>query len=401
MKIIHTADWHLGASFGPKTRTRESRELLKWLCKSIHEQNIAAVIIAGDIFDTKFPPNEASELYYTFLCEACRAGAREVIVTAGNHDSPRYMEAPRELLGHMHIHVFGSLRPNPAEATIPLSDAEGTVQAVVCAVPFPHERDLRDNTPFGEKNTERADALCQALLKHYHALYEYASLTYPGVPVIATAHLSAYDCKGGVGKIIEAGTFPPLCMDDFPPFAYVALGHLHSPQSLPAHPNMRYSGSLMRMNFELDTPPREITILDTEHMDAPQSLPLPVFQRLESITGDMEAINKRIQELKQCGESVWLKVENTGPFQNNLSGELATLCAGSEVSVILSTNRSPNPAILHRANPETDLRRMEPENVFRGILEQSADDEETRAKLLEAFRFAVGKLNEEGGEAQP
>ena len=98
MKILHTADLHLGCSLAAEKRFDEFDALLAHLCAVIKSENIEAVIIAGDVFDTHIPPNRAAEQYYRFLIEAGRAGAREIIITGGNHDSSAYLEAPKEVL---------------------------------------------------------------------------------------------------------------------------------------------------------------------------------------------------------------------------------------------------------------------------------------------------------------
>ena len=78
MKILHTSDWHLGASLGPEKRTREFKAVLAWLVQILAEQKIEAVIIAGDIFDSGIPPNSAAELFFQFLSDARAAGVRTV-----------------------------------------------------------------------------------------------------------------------------------------------------------------------------------------------------------------------------------------------------------------------------------------------------------------------------------
>ena len=101
MKVLHTADWHLGVSLNAEKRFDEYDALLAHICSIIREENIEALIIAGDVFDSHMPSNRAAEQYYRFLLQAGKAGAREIIVTGGNHDSAAYLEAPQDILKHL------------------------------------------------------------------------------------------------------------------------------------------------------------------------------------------------------------------------------------------------------------------------------------------------------------
>ena len=90
MKILHTADWHLGVALKAEKCFDEFDALLDHICEIIKDENIEAVIIAGDVFDSHLPSNRAAEQYYRFLLQAGKAGARDIIVTGGNHDSASY-----------------------------------------------------------------------------------------------------------------------------------------------------------------------------------------------------------------------------------------------------------------------------------------------------------------------
>ena len=129
MKILHTADWHLGASFGPERRIGEFDRALDWLAETIRKEKIEALLIAGDVFDTGVPPNSAVEQYYRFLLKARDAGVRKAIVTAGNHDSASFLDAPKALLEQLDIFVAGKADPEYDSLIIPLTEADGTPAA--------------------------------------------------------------------------------------------------------------------------------------------------------------------------------------------------------------------------------------------------------------------------------
>ena len=95
MKILHTSDWHLGRTLYGRKRYEEFEAFLAWLTETIREREIDALLVAGDVFDTSTPSNRAQELYYRFLCRVVASHCRHVVVIAGNHDSPSFLNAPR------------------------------------------------------------------------------------------------------------------------------------------------------------------------------------------------------------------------------------------------------------------------------------------------------------------
>jgi exonuclease SbcD len=113
MKILHTSDWHIGRSLYGRKRYDEFSAFLDWLAEFIQTENIDALLVAGDIFDTSMPSNRAQELYYRFLCKVSASCCRHIVVIAGNHDSPSFLNAPKELLRALNVHVVGSITQNP------------------------------------------------------------------------------------------------------------------------------------------------------------------------------------------------------------------------------------------------------------------------------------------------
>ena len=112
MKILHTSDWHIGRSLYGRKRYDEFSAFLDWLAEFIQTESVDALLIAGDIFDTSTPSNRAQELYYRFLCKVSASCCRHIVVIAGNHDSPSFLNAPKELLRALNVHVVGSITDN-------------------------------------------------------------------------------------------------------------------------------------------------------------------------------------------------------------------------------------------------------------------------------------------------
>ena len=134
MKILHTSDWHLGRSLYGRKRYEEFSAFLNWLAQTIEDEDVDVLLVAGDVFDTSTPSNRAQELYYRFLCRVSRSCCRHVVVIAGNHDSPSFLNAPKELLRILNVHVVGSMTEALDDEVIALCK-DNKPEAIICAVP--------------------------------------------------------------------------------------------------------------------------------------------------------------------------------------------------------------------------------------------------------------------------
>ena len=130
MKILHTSDWHIGRLLYGQKRYNEFACFLDWLSILLEEQAIDALIVSGDIFDTTTPSNKAQQLYYRFLCKVAASKCDHVVIIAGNHDSPTFLNAPKELLLALNVHVVGSITQQTLEEeVIVLKDSSGSAKA--------------------------------------------------------------------------------------------------------------------------------------------------------------------------------------------------------------------------------------------------------------------------------
>ncbi len=143
MKLLHASDWHLGRALYNRKRYDEIEAFLAWLAGIIERENVDVVLIAGDVFDNSTPSNYAQELYCRFLCRVAGSASRQVVVIAGNHDSPSFLNAPKELLKFLNIHVVGYAAGDPADEVLVLSGTDGQPGLMVCAVPYLRNRDIK------------------------------------------------------------------------------------------------------------------------------------------------------------------------------------------------------------------------------------------------------------------
>ncbi len=374
MKILHTADWHLGAGLGTEKRYGEFEQALSFLLSVIKEKEVSCIVIAGDIFDVPQPPNRAVEMYYRFLTDCADAGVEDVIVIAGNHDSAAFLEAPALLLRRLRVHVFGTLRPTFPEHLVKLKDA------VIGAVPFLHARDIRGYS--GRTYLEHKKALRDGTLAVLHAVAETAKAEYPELPLLITAHLWA-ETKTKAEALEEIGNLDPVPVEELPESAdCFLLGHIHG--SYAVCPKVRYSGSLLKMNFGASG--TELTILDTADLAHPEIVPVPQFCDLLEIQGTMEEITEKLEALPAA--PCLLKVTNTGPFRTTLRNEILERIKEKEsVRLVSCHNTEPNPAAVRRGAATEKLSELTPETVFLRLIE----DEEIQEKevLLSLFREAV------------
>lgn len=298
MRVLHTADWHLGQHFlTGQERTTEQRAFLDWLLRTVEEQAVDALVIAGDIFDTQTPSYTAQELYYTFLVRMQHTGCRDVVVVGGNHDSPTMLNASRQLLRQLRIHVVGGVPASPDEQILSLAGPTGRPGLVVCAVPFLRDRDIRLAVA-GETPDERQARIRQSIAEHYAALATHEAvrrLREQDVPVLATGHLYAAggEAREGAERDVHIGGLGLVGAEHFPAaFDYVALGHLHRPQVVGGRAHIRYSGSPVPLSFTEADDRQQVLLLEFGGAGAPviTAVPVPVARRLQRFQGSLEAV---------------------------------------------------------------------------------------------------------------
>nr|MCU0347519.1 exonuclease subunit SbcD [Saprospiraceae bacterium] len=252
MKILHTSDWHLGQKFISRDREEEHRLALDWLVQTIEKEQVDLLLVAGDVFDIGSPPNYARALYFNFLKKVVRTKCRHIVITGGNHDSPQMLEAPRELLQLLDVHVVGAASEQVGDEIIVLKNEQGEPEAVVAAVPFLRDQDLR-RAASSDGGQERIERIKEGILAHYVAVGEavvtdFAKLK---IPKIAMAHLCVTGAEASDKQDnIYLGNVENIRADQFPSvFGYVALGHIHRPQKIGGLKQVRYSGSLIPLSF--------------------------------------------------------------------------------------------------------------------------------------------------------
>lgn len=287
MKILHTADWHIGQTFYAYDRTFEQEAFLNWLVKTLKQEAVDVLLVSGDIFDTANPSAASQKLFYRFLknAEKCCPDL-QMIITAGNHDSAARLESPKPLLESSNIHIVGLVSKDNAgnidydKLCIPLKGTFGKTEAWCLAIPFLRLGDYPMLS--GAENTYVA-----GVSELYQEAFAFASQrAEEGQPILAMGHLHAQNVSvsdmdqqerlimGGV-EGIPLAAFPQG-------LTYVALGHIHKAQRVGGKENIRYSGSPIPMSFSERHYKHQVFLFDMEvgavkhlkSIEIPVSIPL-------------------------------------------------------------------------------------------------------------------------------
>ncbi len=334
MKILHTADWHLGKKLEHNERTEEHQHFLNWLIEKLASECIDVLIIAGDVFDSGNPPNTAFEQYYRFLRQVKNTCCREVIIVGGNHDSISTLNAPKELLKYFNVHIVGGVPEEFTEQIIPVKDDAGNVQLVVCAIPFLRDRDIRLSVS-GETTAERESRIRQGIGNHYNRFKEHLiQYKADGVPVIATGHLFAAGSSTSESeKEIHVGNLGQVYADQFPvEFDYIALGHIHRPQIVNQMNHIRYSGSPVPLSFSETEDKKQVLILEFEagKQTRIEEMEVPCCRRLIRIKGDLESVKNKLLLLEDHGlmYPAWIELQvDTESYDYEMEEALSKLIA--------------------------------------------------------------------------
>jgi len=293
MRLLHTADWHLGHTLHDISREHEHAHFLKWLLETLEREQVDVLVIAGDVFETSNPRAEALQAWYRFIAELRGRRFRnlEVVVVGGNHDSARRLDAPRALYRFFGFHVLGGVPYTTNEAgkrvvdldamVIPLRDPDGRVAAWCCAVPYLRPSDLPSVADAGDDGP-----LVAGVRALYQQVVEVArAKRKPGQALVATGHLmlATGDLSPDSERKIQGGNRHQVPVDVFPEdVTYMALGHLHRAQSV-GRDSVRYSGSPIPLSMTEAAYPHQCVLVDFEAGELTETRALRVPRLVDMI----------------------------------------------------------------------------------------------------------------------
>lgn len=300
MKILHTSDWHLGISVHGVSMLDEQKHFKNEIIEIIKENGIDAVILSGDVFDSSVASGEAIRLYNDIATAICRDIGIPLIVIAGNHDGAARLSSMHELLKKSGLYVTGKLT----------RDIEPVIlgNAAVYPIPYFNTDEVRALFPDEEIKTyeEAMNVVCSHIRdKTDKSLFNIAAVH----AFVSGAALSDSDRSAVIG------TASMVSKDVFDGFDYVALGHLHKPQSV--SDTVRYSGSPVKYSFSETGTGKSVTVIDTTTGET-EIIPLSPVHDMRIIRGTLE------------------EIVSSGPSDDYIKAEITDKYAGLEALDALS-----------------------------------------------------------------
>jgi len=408
MKILHTADWHIGQLFHEYDRTYEHQQFLNWMIQVLQTEEIDVLLVSGDIFDISNPAAASIKMFYTFLNQATKANPNlQIIITAGNHDSASRLEAPKPLLESSKVHIIGLIEKNTEgcvdyeKLTIPIVDASAEIKAWCLAIPFLRMGDYPSIRDCTNPYTEGVATLYQEAFEYAH------QKKLDGQPIIAMGHLHTSNAEktdmddaerpimGGV-ECVSASAFH----EDI---KYVALGHIHKAQRIGGKEHIRYSGSPLPMSFSELAYKHQVIIFElNEEISNLKSVEVPVFIPLQRIPETHQPLHEVLALLEQLPAAdndlkttPYLKVnvllESPEP---SLRHKIETALIGKKVR--LAKIDSKYPASKEKTSEfitQEKLNELQPLDVFSNIY-QSKYNTEVPEEILRLFQQAAQEVNQ-------
>ena len=325
MKILHTADWHLGKKLEGFSRLEEQRTVLAEICEIAEREDVDAVCIAGDLFDTPNPSIEALELFYQTLKKLTNQGNRPVIGIGGNHDSPDRIEAPDPLARASGIILVGypqsEVKPFELKTGLRvLRSAPGFLELKLPGYSYPlrllltpYANELRLRTYLGEGKKEHA------LRELLQANWEKLAHTYcdAGGVNILMAHLFV-SVRGEETQVaedeeekslIQVGGAQEIFSENFPKgLHYAALGHLHSPWTLREQPfPIAYSSSPLYYSFGDRSEYKAVNIVEAEPGKAAQVRQIPLTRVLPLVQETFPSL-AHARDWLETHQNLWVEL---------------------------------------------------------------------------------------------
>ena len=410
MRIIHTSDWHLGQYFFTKTRAQEHQQFLDWLLAQIREQQVDAVIVAGDIFDTGSPPSYARELYNRFVV-AIRDAQCQLIILGGNHDSVATLNESKSLLACLNTTVIANVHTETPQAPIILYQKNHTPGALLCAIPYLRPRDMI-NSKSGQSGADKQGALKEAIADYYQRQYQAAldlrKQLNVNIPIIATGHLTTIGASVSDSvREIYIGTLEAFNATLFPPFDYIALGHIHRPQRVNKSGHIRYSGSPIPLSFDESAQQKSVCLIDFEQDKLAEMtlLPIPEFQLLRTLSGSLQEIATQLEKLatqyNEMDTTIWLDIEvSTQDYLSDIQTRIQELTQSPLFEVIvLRRARKQRQALMQ--NEKETLTELTVYDVFeRRLAQHQFETEEDKTRLTTLFKQAVEMAEQEDNNAR-
>ncbi len=295
MKLLHTADWHLGMTVRRRgTYLEDQRYALEQIGRIAREEQVDGILLAGDVFDRGVAPKDALALYDETMTRFCLEWKIPVYVIAGNHDGAERLSQCNELLKVGGLYVVGAL-----------SEEVAVVRGTDCDIymlPWITTDKVKSVYPEEAEEVQSMEDAYRVVLRHYREAFEEGKKNVLlAHAFIVNADTSVSDRAAEVGQATMVGSYV------FDAFDYVALGHLHGPQDI--RENLRYAGTPMPYAFgKEEKQEKSVTILDTDTMTR-KICPLSLLHQRRTLTGTYEELKE--MQLEEEIQEGYVRLEVT------------------------------------------------------------------------------------------
>lgn len=408
MKILHTADWHIGQLFHEYDRSYEHQHFLDWLVQILQTEQIDILLISGDVFDISNPSAASTKMFYSFLNQTTKANPNlQIIVTAGNHDSASRLEAPKPLLESSNVHIIGLVEKDEEgkidyeKLLVPIQDSSGNTKIWCLAVPFLRMGDYPAVSDCTNPYTEGVAML-------YREAFEYAERKkQEGQLIIAMGHLHTHHAEvtdlDKAERLIMGGVecIPATAFHE--DIKYVALGHIHKAQKIGGKEHVRYSGSPLPMSFSELNYKHQVIVFDLDQeISNLEGIEIPVFVALQRIPLGHQPLHEVIAQLEHLPEMdsfsetlpyLEVRVLLEGP-EPALRYKIETALVGKKVrlakiDVKYPTSTQEAPEFI---TPEK-LNELQPIDVF-GKIYHSRYNSDVPTEILQLFQQVAQEVNQ-------
>jgi DNA repair protein SbcD/Mre11 len=318
MRFMHTADWHVGKVLKGRDRLDEQRDVLAEIVRIADENQVDAVLVAGDVYDAAAPSAPAQQLVIQTLLRLRQTGA-EVIVQAGNHDHGGTFEAYRPLMREVGITLAGMVRPAASGGVVRFRARSGGEDVQVAVMPFLTQRyavraaEIVSQTP--SENVRAYDEMVRQVVTALTAGFGGDTVN------LVMAHLTCIGGTFGGGERSAQSIFEySVPASIFPVSAhYVALGHLHRRQSLPAACPVHYSGSPIAIDFGEQDNTSVVCLVEASPGIPARVTDVPIAsgRRLRTVSGTLPELEARVASLGDDYLRVWLREPARGGLRDD------------------------------------------------------------------------------------
>lgn len=300
MRLLHTADWHIGRQLHNLSLLDEQRHALQQVTDLIEARQVDVVLVAGDIYDRSVPPAAAVALLDEVLSRICLELRVPVIMIAGNHDSPERLAFGARHLTRAGLHIVGHLMPEPE----PILLGEPGHEVAFYTLPYADPASVRQLFDIQVSSHDEAMGFLTGQILAHNAGRS---------PCVLLSH-----CFVAGGETSESerplaiGGAESVSPGHFQPFDYVALGHLHGRQYRGSE-HVRYAGSILKYSFSETRQQKSVTLVDLDDSGVRgiEQVDLQPLHDMRILEGELEALLARGRDDPQREDYLLVRLSDT------------------------------------------------------------------------------------------